>query len=970
MKGIGRILAIAIIGALLAMSALGSSGTLAPTRGQVITGTSFATASEAIPVRAPAVSTSWEDLTDTGLVGVAFCVVELPDGGYRGYYMGGGGMVSALSTDGVNWTPEEGQRLSPIGGDEWMVTNPWVFLTTDSRFRMIYEGQDEIGNRRFFSAISSDGLEFTREGMVMAGDEEDLAPVGGTVFLSVPDGVRLSDSSLRMYFVSSGDCIRSARSTDEGLTWTRDDGMRLPAAVDPAILLLPNGNYRMLYTDWIEESRLKRILYANSADGLEFTPVEETVVEVSDPAYMVMDPEVIYDENGRVRLFFSYPDLAGAPIYTCLAPSGWESNLSSSLQVNFGDIPSGVFPLDKGIKHRFTIKNIGDSELIVPFKVEEAGTGAEINSWPQPQTLYLSPGEEQWLVIPFLYDPNIEQLIEEYGLGEHTYSLNYIFQDYYDSTDTMTVTQDYTFTILNPENITGDFTVQGTVVDENSQPIQGAEVLLTTGNYQTRFVTSGDGSFSFSVPHSPKWWLKASKEGYKNAYAFDLTETPYTLTLLPFTEEIPQYECTKQVTTDMGFWKYVVDADEQYILLSPGMENWVDPTLKNQSKLMLYTLDDEKIWEYPIGWEAWGADLSQDAKYAVYVTQNKGEPGLVEDEMGLLDAQTGDILWRKDLTYENFPTDSPYISAGWHQSKEVQFSHNNVYIGIGMGWGDFFLLDRETGNILWSYFTEGQVRKIIFTIDDDFVYVGSGDGRLYKFATSDGTLQWMTHIWAWPYTYGLALSPDESLIAACVKTGEVSVVGTSDGTRLWDYDLGIMCVRWVQFSPDGTMLAAGSGTPGGTTIFDATDGTPLWRTGYSASGMFTADGDNVFIGEGTGQLFTQDGTLITDEIDPGFEGIARAYWKVAYISQDKSRIVLAARDMEPSSIGIAFFEKVSNIAPGDANGDGNINALDITKVERIIAGLDAETPGADANQDGNINALDITKIERIIAGLD
>ena len=56
--------------------------------------------------------------------------------------------------------------------------------------------------------------------------------------------------------------------------------------------------------------------------------------------------------------------------------------------------------------------------------------------------------------------------------------------------------------------------------------------------------------------------------------------------------------------------------------------------------------------------------------------------------------------------------------------------------------------------------------------------------------------------------------------------------------------------------------------------------------------------------------------------------------------------------------------------PGDANGDGNINALDITKVERIIAGLDAATPGADANQDGNINALDITKVERIIAGLD
>jgi len=55
--------------------------------------------------------------------------------------------------------------------------------------------------------------------------------------------------------------------------------------------------------------------------------------------------------------------------------------------------------------------------------------------------------------------------------------------------------------------------------------------------------------------------------------------------------------------------------------------------------------------------------------------------------------------------------------------------------------------------------------------------------------------------------------------------------------------------------------------------------------------------------------------------------------------------------------------------PGDANGDGVVDALDITKVERIIAGLDAETPGADANEDGVVDALDITMVEMIIAGL-
>jgi len=73
---------------------------------------------------------------------------------------------------------------------------------------------------------------------------------------------------------------------------------------------------------------------------------------------------------------------------------------------------------------------------------------------------------------------------------------------------------------------------------------------------------------------------------------------------------------------------------------------------------------------------------------------------------------------------------------------------------------------------------------------------------------------------------------------------------------------------------------------------------------------------------------------------------------------------------EIPAIWVGDSVNVVSVVPGDANSDGKVNALDITKVERIIAGLDAETLGADANQDGNINAVDITKVERLIAGLD
>jgi subtilisin family serine protease/glutamine cyclotransferase len=75
-----------------------------------------------------------------------------------------------------------------------------------------------------------------------------------------------------------------------------------------------------------------------------------------------------------------------------------------------------------------------------------------------------------------------------------------------------------------------------------------------------------------------------------------------------------------------------------------------------------------------------------------------------------------------------------------------------------------------------------------------------------------------------------------------------------------------------------------------------------------------------------------------------------------------------AAEIEATWVGDSV--SITSALAGDANGDGMVNALDITKVERVIVGLDAETPGADANGDGMVNALDITKIERIIVGLD
>jgi RHS repeat-associated protein len=58
--------------------------------------------------------------------------------------------------------------------------------------------------------------------------------------------------------------------------------------------------------------------------------------------------------------------------------------------------------------------------------------------------------------------------------------------------------------------------------------------------------------------------------------------------------------------------------------------------------------------------------------------------------------------------------------------------------------------------------------------------------------------------------------------------------------------------------------------------------------------------------------------------------------------------------------------RVAAYSPGDADGNGLINAADATYVTQVYLGLNQPTAGCDANQDGSINMADVTKIQSII----
>ncbi len=237
--------------------------------------------------------------------GVVPLAWPLPDGSVRLYYCGGGGppgIVSALSQDGLSFTPEEGSRVAPV---DQMVCDPSIVEAGDG-LRMYFKEQvprdpEEPPIQRVWSATSSDGLNWQVEGQRLALEEEC------SDFVGVPSAVALPDGRVRLYFVCNA--INSAMASaisDDGLNF-EFEGILLKKAVDPDVHLLPDGTYRLFYILW-EESGTEpvhptTIGTATSKDGLNWD-VEGVVADADDFGFEgLVDPSALPLGDGSYRIY-------------------------------------------------------------------------------------------------------------------------------------------------------------------------------------------------------------------------------------------------------------------------------------------------------------------------------------------------------------------------------------------------------------------------------------------------------------------------------------------------------------------------------------------------------------------------------------------------------------------------------------------------------------------------------------------
>jgi predicted GH43/DUF377 family glycosyl hydrolase len=235
-------------------------------------------------------------------------VIALQNGTFRMYYTGAipGAyqILSAFSFDSFSWTKESGIR---IPNDSTHVTAgfPNIVVLPSGEYRTYYHGYNIVkGQMEILSAFSYDGLQWIKEGIrLLPGGPDD--PIG----VHCPEVVTLPSGSYRMFYTAN-DGVKTkifSAISDDGLVWTKENKVIIDNVgpfdshhtSSPDIVEFPNGTVRMYYmgfdgNNYNVLSAIQSIEYSTSKDSASVK------IGNIDPSVAISAPLIEVDFSIRV----------------------------------------------------------------------------------------------------------------------------------------------------------------------------------------------------------------------------------------------------------------------------------------------------------------------------------------------------------------------------------------------------------------------------------------------------------------------------------------------------------------------------------------------------------------------------------------------------------------------------------------------------------------------------------------------
>ncbi len=338
----------------------------------------------------------------------------------RLYYLYGSSAAyavrSAQSPDGAAWTPEAtGGDVSTTtlpSVSAAFITGAAVAALSGG-FRMEYSIQTSSASYQIVSAKSTDGLNWTNDAGVR------IQANGGAAYVGSPSVVALQGGPWRMYYVQNVDGaadpaareIYTTESTDQGLTWTSPAVAVATVAYQVGASELTDGRVRLFFTEpAIGQSTATSILSALSADnsGTGFTL--ETGVRVSTLAASALfgAAPTRSTDTFRWRLYYGEykparsaydadSSLTGEPAPVSVAPAAVDNTVSSAAVTISGEIfsPGASFALVAAGAPNitpFSVSTVNDETLI--------GTINTVGAVPGPRDLIVTNADGTSTTLP------------------------------------------------------------------------------------------------------------------------------------------------------------------------------------------------------------------------------------------------------------------------------------------------------------------------------------------------------------------------------------------------------------------------------------------------------------------------------------------------------------------------------------------------------------------------------------------